>query len=302
MHKLLATAVAATLASTAARAAGTQSPVVAHTPVTSATPGGFVKVLARVTDNVKVFPQVFFRYDTSGAFEKPLDMKPVKGEPHMYGANIPARGAVVEYYVEAYDELGNGPGRAGAPEAPLQVRVGAEEPRASATPPAAAPAPAAPPPASAAPAPSPWAGASQNAPPAATVARRAPAGAAGRAPSRVYTWAVGGAGLGLLTGGLIAGLAAKTSTNAYNDRLKDPQNNPVTLQSQYDAAQGIGSKATILTITGAVLLAGGVALYFLEPGLNGSEKGVVAGASAPGFSVAAAPVEGGGAVAMAGRF
>lgn len=293
MRKLLATAVAATLVSTAARAAGTQSPVVAHTPVTTATPGGFVKVLAKVTDDVKVFPQVFFRYDTSGSFEKPLDMKPVKGEPHMYGANIPARGAVVEYYVEAYDELGNGPGRAGAPEAPLHVSVGTGEPRAS----------AAPPPATAAA--SPWGGASQSAPPAATAARRAPSGAAGRtqAPSRVYTWAVGGAGLGLLTGGLIAGLAAKTAGNAYNDRLKDPQNNPATLQSQYDAAQGIGSKATILTITGAVLLAGGVALYFLEPGLNGSEKGgAVAGVGAQGLTVAAAPVEGGGAVAMAGRF
>ena len=65
----------------------------------------------------------------------------------------------------------------------------------------------------------------------------------------------------------------------------------------------MGSKATVLTIAGAVLLAGGVALYFLEPGLNGSEKpGVVASGYQPGVSVAAAPVEGGGAVALAGRF
>jgi hypothetical protein len=103
---------------------------------------------------------------------------------------------------------------------------------------------------------------------------------------------VGGVGAGLLVGGLMAGLAAKSAGDAYNDRLKDPQNNPVTLQSQYDAAQGMGSKATILTISGLVLLSGGVALWFLEPGMYGSS----------GVSMAAAPVEGGAAVAMAGHF
>lgn len=287
MRKLLASILAAAFVSTAAHAAGPQGPVVTHTPVTTAAPGGFVKVMARVTDEVKVFPQVFFRYDPSGQYEKALDMKPVKGERHLYGANIPTRGAVVEYYVEAYDELGNGPGRAGSPEAPLHVAVGTDEPRASAPPPTAVPP------------------ASTSLQPPSSSTRRAPSSQAetGRAPARIWTWAVGGTGLGLLTGGLLAGLAAKTANDAYNARLKDPQNNPVTLQSQYDAARGMGSKATILTIAGAVLVAGGVALYFLEPGLNGTEKhGGVALASEPGISVAAAPVEGGGAVAVAGRF
>src|SRR5205823_1774363 len=119
--------------------------------------------------------------------------------------------------------------------------------------------------------------------------------AASTEPTRIWTWAVGGTGLGLLVGGLFAGMAAKTAGDAYNARLSDPQNNPVTLKSQYDAAQSMGSKATLLTVTGTVLLAGGVALYFFEPQLFG-------GGSGSGVSVSAAPVEGGGAVAVASRF
>ena len=298
-RKLLAVVAFALLASPAARAAAPVGPVVAHTPVTSAAPGGFVKVMAKVTDDVKVFPQVFFRYDPAGQYEKALDMKPVKGEPHVYGANIPTRGAVVEYYVEAYDEQGNGPGRAGSPEAPIHVAVGREEPRTSSQ---HAPAPAAAPPATPAPQ-TPW---SPGAQAPSTSTRRTPATSeTGRAPTRLWTWAVGGAGVGLLTGGLVAGLAAKTANSAYDDRVKDPQNNPVTLQSQYDAAKGLSTKATILTIAGVALLAGGVALYFLEPGLNGSEpRGGGSGGSgvSVAVAVAAAPVEGGGAVAVAGRF
>jgi hypothetical protein len=295
MRKLLATALAAGLISTPARAVDNEAPVITHTPVTSATPGGFVEVMAKITDANKFFPQVFFRYDSSGGWQKPLDMKPVKGQPDMFGANIPVRGEAVEYYIEAYDEQGNGPGRAGAPEAPLRVRVG-EEPKASAAPPPASAATAPPPSSSGWPAPAP-------AKPA-----YAPTGATSRAqpstgPTRIWTWAVGGAGLGLLAGGLIAGTAAKSAGNAYNDRLKDPQNNPVTLQSQYDAAQGMGTKATILTISGLLLLGGGAALYFLEPGFSGSSS-VLAGEprTEPAISVAAAPVESGGAVVVAGRF
>src|SRR5260221_8267873 len=284
MRMTLTSALAATIVSFAARADDTKPPVITHTPVTSVAEGGTIAVLARITDESKVFPQVFYRYEGSGGYKEPLDMKPVKGEQHMFGANIPARGTMVEYYIEAYDEFGNGPGRAGDPDKPFRVHVGAEQPRVSAAPPPAAekPAPAAPQPESG----SAW---GQPPPP----ARRAPTGSTARAqasgePKRIWTWVAGGVGIGMLTGGLLAGLAAKSAGDAYNDRLKDPQNNPVTLKSQYDAAQGMGSKATILTITGLVLVAGGVALWFYEPGFYQSS----------GISVGARPVEGGGAVAM----
>jgi hypothetical protein len=292
MGKVVATAFAAILISTAARAVDNEGPVITHTPVTSAAPGGYVEVIAKITDASKFFPQVFYRYDSSGGWLKPLDMKPVKGQPNTFGANFPVRGTTIEYYIEAYDELGNGPGRAGSPEAPLRVRVGAEPKVSAAPPPAAAPSP---PPNS-----SGW-----PEPPAAKPAR-APATSRAQptaAPGRIWTWAVGGTGLGLLAGGVIAGTAATSAGNAYNDRLKDPQNNPVTLQAQYDAAHGMRTKATILTVSGLVLLAGGAALYFLEPGFSGG-SGVLASEppADPGISVAAAAVEGGGTVAVAGRF
>ena len=170
--------------------------------------------------------------------------------------------------------------------------MGAEPPKVSAAP---APAPAEKPAPVEKPAPPAETGSAWGQPP--PPVRRAPTGSTARAqaagePKRIWTWVAGGAGVGMLAGGLLAGLAAKSAGDAYNERLKDPQNNPVTLKSQYDAAQGMGSKATILTITGLVLLAGGVALWFYEPGFYGSS----------GISLAAAPVEGGGAVAMAGHF
>ena len=47
-----------------------------HTPVTSVAEGGTVAVLAKITDESKFFPQVFFRYESSGGYKEPLDMKP----------------------------------------------------------------------------------------------------------------------------------------------------------------------------------------------------------------------------------
>ena len=287
MRMLLVCALAVTI-STAARAADTKAPVIVHTPPAGAE-GDVVAVLARITDESKFFPQVFYRYESSGEYKTPLDMKPVKGEPHMYGANVPVEGhKSVEYYIEAYDEFGNGPGRSGEPERPHRVRLGA--PEAPKVTQAEKPAEKTPDSAWGTPAPQP-----QPQPQPQT--HKAPSGATARAqasaePKRMWTWIAGGVGVGMLAGGLMAGLAAKTAGDAYNDRLKDPQNNPVTLKSQYDAAQGMGSKATILTITGLVFVAGATALYFYEPGFYSSS----------GVSMAAGPVDGGAAVAMAGRF
>ena len=88
----------------------------------------------------------------------------------------------------------------------------------------------------------------------------------------MWTWLVGGTGLGLLTGGLVA--------------------NP------------LGARATALDIAGATLIAGGIALYFIE-----SPK-ETPGPLAPGrraqVAVGIAPLAGGGAgggaLALLGRF
>ena len=111
----------ALFASTAARADDTAAPVISHTPIRYTERGAkFVQVFAKITDESKFFPQVFYRYG-AGEYQKPLDMKPVKGQKDSYGANIPVKGDVAQYYIEAYDELGNGPGRSGDPDKPWKV-------------------------------------------------------------------------------------------------------------------------------------------------------------------------------------
>ncbi|HEX4383421.1 MAG TPA: hypothetical protein VH083_10740, partial [Myxococcales bacterium] len=57
-----------------ARAADTAAPVIEHTPVASVTRGAkWVQIFAKVTDESKFFPQVFFRYGP-GDYQKALDM------------------------------------------------------------------------------------------------------------------------------------------------------------------------------------------------------------------------------------
>ena len=61
MRMLLASTLAVSIVSLAARADDTRAPVIVHTPVTSAPEGGVVAVLAKITDESKFFPQVFYR-------------------------------------------------------------------------------------------------------------------------------------------------------------------------------------------------------------------------------------------------
>jgi hypothetical protein len=294
--RALAAASFALLLASAVRAEDTAAPLIEHKPVTSTERGAkYVEIFARITDQSKFFPQVFYRYG-SGSFEKPLDMKPVKGKKDEYGAAVPVKGDLVEYYIEAYDEYGNGPGRAGDPEKPYRVDTTGEGGAVAAAPPAPAPAPkkVEPPP----PAPPPV----RRVPPpaAATATARAPSG------GRTWTWVVGGTGLGMLTGGLLAGMAFTKADDAYSARLKDPSSGSGSMQQQYDANKTLGTTATILTIGGAVLLGGAVALWFIEaPSDNApSRPGGIQGKNDGdhGVVVAAAPVEGGGAVALAGKF
>lgn len=292
MRVIAASILALLLAPEARAAEDTSAPVVEHTPVQFTKKGDkVVEVFAKITDESKFFPQVFYRYG-AGEYSKPLDMKPVKGQKNMYGAAPFIKGDLLEYYIEAYDDLGNGPGRAGSPEKPFRVDTsGAGGLVAEAKPP---------------PPPPPQKKVEEPPPP----PPRKTQVAAAPAKGRTWTWAVGGVGLGLLTGGLVAGLAVKTADDAYSARLKDPTNSAASLKAQYDANKSLGTKATILTISGGVLLAGAVALFFIEgsgddappPKSKGFGGGMQGAGSTSNVSVAAAPLEGGGAVAIAGRF
>ena len=243
MHSSFAAAAAAVLllCGAAARADDTAPPVISHAPVSRGDKGKQTPVFAKITDESKIFPQVFFRFGAASPYEKPIDMKQVKGQRNQWGANLPAPpGNVVEYYIEAYDEFGNGPARAGDPDRPFRIDFG---PVQAAQEQATLPLPALPRPGA------------------------APGG------GRLWTWLVGGTGLGLLTGGLVA--------------------NP------------LGARATALDIAGATLIAGGIALYFIEapkdtpgPAAPGGRRSQIAVGVAPLANGGA----GGGAVALLGRF
>jgi hypothetical protein len=217
----------------------TSPPVIAHTPATRGERGKPTPLTARITDESKIFPQVFYRFASSGPYERPLDMKPVKGQKAQWTATLPPPpGNVLEYYIEAYDEFGNGPARAGDPERPFRIDFA----------------------------------------PVQIVQTQPTGGAASDSYSqgarsgrgRFWTWLVGGTGLGLLAGGIVA----------------NPLGSP---------------RATALDVAGATLLAGSVALYFLEAPRDGTSGGSPRGPRGQ-FGMAAGPVAGGGAVCVAGRF
>ncbi len=326
--RLVASRVASTLLPLAlallapsARAEDTQPPEITHTPVTHAEAGHAIKVTAKITDASKFFPQVFYKWDGAAAFEKPLDMKPAKSKKakHMYEATIPSKGtASLEYYIEAYDEFGNGPARSGSPEAPNKVEVAtaavAEAPPEA--PPTVAPAAqetpavaAAEPPKAEEPAAEPPPKPEKKVAPAAVASSgdsrpSSSRGSSGIGGGRTWTWVVGGAGVGVLLGGALTGLAFKKADDAYSARLKDPTNSPSSLQAQYDANKTLGTTSTILLVSGIALIGGGVALYFLEPVDRSSGKRADNDPKPEdkGVSFAAAPVPGGAAAVVAGRF
>lgn len=225
------------LGGAAARADDTSPPVISHAPVSRGEKGKQTPLFAKVTDESKIFPQVFFRFGPASAYERPMDMKPLKRQRNQWGANLPPPpGNVIEYYIEAYDEFGNGPARAGDPDRPFRIDFGPVE--------------------------------TVQAPPLPSAAAVAAAPAAVQ-PSRgrQWTWLVGGLGVGLLTGGIVA----------------NPLGSP---------------RATALDIAGGTLIAASAVLYFVEapkappPPPGGSRR----------LQVGIAPLPEGGALALSGRF
>lgn len=100
-----------------------QPPRIVHTPVKRAWLGDTVTVSARMQDESEIFaPTLYFRHPGALSYSS-IEMS-ARGD--LYVASVEAS-ADIEYWLEAYDEFGNGPTREGSPDKPLVIVV-AERP------------------------------------------------------------------------------------------------------------------------------------------------------------------------------
>lgn len=110
--------------------ADVEPPAVSHDEVKTARVGEPVVVTATITDPSGVFdPAVLYRVGEQGDFLR-LPMKPVVGEGEDWDASrfeavIPGElvSGDLEYFIEAFDERGNGPARYADADLPVKVRV-----------------------------------------------------------------------------------------------------------------------------------------------------------------------------------
>jgi hypothetical protein len=105
------------------------TPRIDHKPATRAARGEPVEIRARivsVSGKAVYQPTVFLRVAGITGFSR-VTMTPIPQMKDLFIAEIPASLAAgdFDYYIEAFDEDGNGPARAGTPEKPIHVAVGA---------------------------------------------------------------------------------------------------------------------------------------------------------------------------------
>ncbi len=111
---------AAALASTAAGAADVDPPVIFHKPPAAAIVGQPLEIVAEIKDPSGVFgPTLYYRKPGTAKFASAA-MNEAGGK---FSATIPATAVTgdLDYFIEAFDNEGNGPARKGTPEKPLKV-------------------------------------------------------------------------------------------------------------------------------------------------------------------------------------
>ncbi len=107
----------------AAHAADTSPPRITHVPIERAASGQALLVRCEIADDSAIFaPSLLVRGKGTKEFDT-LDLKKASGD--IYEATIPAEQVTgdLEYVIEAFDEIGNGPARVGSPESPLVIKV-----------------------------------------------------------------------------------------------------------------------------------------------------------------------------------
>ncbi len=101
------------------------APTIAHTPITKAPKGKPLVFTARMQDPSGVFqPVLYLRKRGTGDFI-PIKMIGSKVSQGDYAVEADAKliSVDLEYYIECYDNAGNGPSRAGSPDNPLVIKL-----------------------------------------------------------------------------------------------------------------------------------------------------------------------------------
>lgn len=96
----------------------TTPPVIVHEPVVEAVVGQPTTFTATITDASGVFAPMLSYREEGAASHSSEDLVEADGA---YSVTLTLR-PPFEYWIEAYDELGNGPGRSGDPRTPHKVR------------------------------------------------------------------------------------------------------------------------------------------------------------------------------------
>lgn len=105
-----------------------EPPRLTHVKVEKVVRGTPLTVSATITDESEIFaPTLYFRSPGEEAFDSVI----LQRNGDVFSAQIPVTGDV-QYWLEAYDEYGNGPSRSGAPGSPHLVVVVDSEAAASA--------------------------------------------------------------------------------------------------------------------------------------------------------------------------
>lgn len=108
-------------------AADEQPPQIEHEPCEFFAQGKDFDLMARFFDESPIFdPKVIYRSGDQGAWRH-VPFVSEQGSD-TFRARIQTAGAPIEYFIEVFDENGNGPARYGSPEAPVRISPHANPP------------------------------------------------------------------------------------------------------------------------------------------------------------------------------
>jgi hypothetical protein len=234
------------------------APVIAHEPLMSFPKGEPVILKATIQSPLgkRIFSPAVFLWLPGVEGPARIPLQPVPGESNGYSAQIPPSLTQTdfEYFLEAFDEEGNGPSRLATPESPIRAKAVAAAPS------------AAPPPTTA-----------DGREPAPAPATALASAAAGRPWQRTAGTAAAVVGGGLLVGALAYGVDALV---ARGDVVRAANG------GQFDAAMNRARRsaraADVLAAAGAVAGCAGAALLLFGPKQGEAERAAIGVGAGPG--------------------